>query len=381
MIQRVHIKGFQSLADVDLELGGFTVIQGRSNSGKSAFIRALRAVVTNAGNLRGTGGSFIHHGSKACEVVIERESGRLSWRKTQTTTKYDVNGREFTTGQDVPPDVADFLKLGDITVDESGPLKVNVNIQGGARDQGQFEAPFLVVDKTGSFRAKVMALLTSANVLYAAQAVAKKKARSDGAALKTMREVHEGETARLVDLEAQHAPLLAAAERAKQLREVYQAAVSERDRLTLLHTERSRVEAELADVEAQLAARNIDFTARLANLDQHLSALASYTAWQQAVTTVTDELAQIDADPVQPLPDTVTALLDTAQQQYAAAGSYQAWVDLLRGIEHDLANTEALLVQSGTEHEAALHELHAVVADIDYCPTCDQKLEVQVMTA
>ena len=51
MIERVHIQGFQSLADVDLELGGFTVIQGKSNSGKSAFIRALRAVVTNAGNV------------------------------------------------------------------------------------------------------------------------------------------------------------------------------------------------------------------------------------------------------------------------------------------------------------------------------------------
>ena len=378
MIQRVHIQGFQSLADVDLELGGFTVIQGKSNSGKSAFIRALRAVVTNAGNLRGTGGSFIHHGSKACVVTVERETGKLVWRKTQTTTKYDVNGREFTTGQDVPDEVAAFLKLGDIPLDKD--TKVNVNIQGGGRDTGQFEPPFLVVDKPGSYRAKVMALLTSANVLYAAQAVAKKKARSDGGTLKTMREVHEGETARLVDLEAQHAPLVAASERAQQLRDQYVSAVAERDRLTALQVELARVDAELAEVEAQIGP-DVDFTSRLANLDQALSQAASYEAWRRAVAAVDEELAQLDTQDSKPLPDTVPALLATIDQQVTAAGSYRAWVDTIAALDAQLLDVDRQLTDNAAERDAAIHALHEVVADIDYCPTCDQKLEVQVMTA
>src|SRR5690242_17213241 len=47
MIERLRVTNFQSIAAADITLGQFTVIVGPSNSGKSALLRALRAVVRN----------------------------------------------------------------------------------------------------------------------------------------------------------------------------------------------------------------------------------------------------------------------------------------------------------------------------------------------
>ena len=44
-LETLEISNFQSVEKADIQLGGFTVIVGPSNSGKSALLRALRAVV------------------------------------------------------------------------------------------------------------------------------------------------------------------------------------------------------------------------------------------------------------------------------------------------------------------------------------------------
>ena len=45
MIKAVQVKGYQSLYDIKVELGMFTVIYGESDVGKSAFYRALRGLI------------------------------------------------------------------------------------------------------------------------------------------------------------------------------------------------------------------------------------------------------------------------------------------------------------------------------------------------
>lgn len=44
MIRRICIKNFKSLADVDVELGEFTVLIGKNGAGKSAFLEALEVL-------------------------------------------------------------------------------------------------------------------------------------------------------------------------------------------------------------------------------------------------------------------------------------------------------------------------------------------------
>jgi len=50
VIHSISCKNFQSLQDVEIELGKFTVIVGASSSGKSALIRAIEAIASNSLN-------------------------------------------------------------------------------------------------------------------------------------------------------------------------------------------------------------------------------------------------------------------------------------------------------------------------------------------
>ena len=44
MIKRIRIQNYRSLIDVDVELGPLTVLIGLSGTGKSNFVRAIRAL-------------------------------------------------------------------------------------------------------------------------------------------------------------------------------------------------------------------------------------------------------------------------------------------------------------------------------------------------
>ncbi|KKL16634.1 hypothetical protein LCGC14_2493640, partial [marine sediment metagenome] len=46
-LSRIHIKNFQSVEDATLELGNLTCLVGAGDCGKSAFLRAIRAVCLN----------------------------------------------------------------------------------------------------------------------------------------------------------------------------------------------------------------------------------------------------------------------------------------------------------------------------------------------
>lgn len=379
MIDRVHIRGFQSLADVELPLGRFTVIQGRSNSGKSAVIRALRAIVTNGGNLRGTGGSFIHHGSKVCIVEIERADGKLVWSKSSTKTLYELNGKPYQTGTDVPEAVADFLKLGDIPLDADN--KLNVNFQGGGRNQGQFEPPFMVVDRPGSFIAKVFALLTSANVLYEAQAVAKKESRAKGGRLKTLRELATEERGRLETAQEEHRVLHEASERAKLLHEHVTALTAERQRLAALGQGLDQATQQLAQVEADLAAaRAVDLSAFEA-AEAEATQLRTLQAYADGLAKLDAEIAQVNAVATQALPTGIDTMVEEAQGLVARLISLQQYATTTAGADNELAQIAAAQGQARADAAAAEAELTALVHELGSCPLCHQSLVPEMVLA
>jgi predicted ATP-dependent endonuclease of OLD family len=78
MIRSIRVNNFQSLRDVSIELGKFTVITGSTNKGKSALIRAVKAVVENR---RGDG--FIFTSESFCSVWLDYSSGSVGWVKQQ----------------------------------------------------------------------------------------------------------------------------------------------------------------------------------------------------------------------------------------------------------------------------------------------------------
>lgn len=102
---KVQIKNFQSIEDAEVEIDGFTVITGPNNSGKSAVMRAIRGVFTNA-----PAGPLVRKGAKNLSVGILFPDGTdVLWEKGGKINRYTLNGKELNSvGRGVPPEVADL---------------------------------------------------------------------------------------------------------------------------------------------------------------------------------------------------------------------------------------------------------------------------------
>ncbi len=163
MLTKLRIIDFQSIHDLDLELGRFTVITGPSDVGKSAVIRAIHSAITNR-----SGQDFIRSGSKECKVALVFEDGAVGWLKGGSGT-YKLGSQVFNkTGRSVPEEVSAFLRLGDIQVGEE---KLNPNIH------GQFQPPFLVTSTPGT-RARLIGEMSGINILYLAIAESNRRGQA-----------------------------------------------------------------------------------------------------------------------------------------------------------------------------------------------------------
>lgn len=374
MIRRVSIKGFQSLSDVSVDLGSFTVIQGRSNSGKSAFVRALRAVSSNGSNLRGTGGSFISHQASEASVVIDRELTTLRWVKSPKKTTYTLDGKVFTTGQEVPQEVDAFLGLGDLVIDSASNLKVNVNFQGGGRGQGQFETPFLVVDASGSYVAKVLSLLTSANMLYAAQALAKRRSKAASDKLKALRDLQAGRQVKIEEQRRSYTPIQTASEAAAALMSDVSAAEAALSTFDRLSSEIEAVSLSLQTSRATLSRlRSVspDSLDEISILHGQLNNLQGLRdQYYGLVAEATEDRAALSAASAHGwdgLLSDITAIsshLDALNQWQDAVVALQSGVKQL--------NTE--LTSERTAQEKSLQDLELLMGSLDVCPTCNQKV-------
>lgn len=155
MLAQVAIKNFQSLSEVNLELGRFTVIVGPSSSGKSALLRALRVLASN-----GRGSAYVSHGAKIASVrvgdqdwtaTLERGEGHgvyhlLSGQQERTFSKF---------GTGVPPEVTQVLGIEPATVD------------GSLNFAGQFDRPYLL-DDSGAQVARTLGELTNVSIIFEA---------------------------------------------------------------------------------------------------------------------------------------------------------------------------------------------------------------------
>ena len=89
---KLRIKNFQSISDADIEFPvGITVIQGESNNGKTAILRAVKAIVTNP-----TGaGHYVQHGKKSASVELTNNGETLLWERTKSSTNYKYKDQVY----------------------------------------------------------------------------------------------------------------------------------------------------------------------------------------------------------------------------------------------------------------------------------------------
>lgn len=168
-LQSARVRDFQSIKDVSVEFGGLTVIVGPSNSGKSAFLRGLRACLRNTFNpsmvRQGTSKSLIDLSfSDGTNVGIERG-------KSLSTYKLDNGSSVFTkSARSVPDDVAKAIRL---------PLIEGVD----ASFAFQFDKPFLL-SESGATAANVVGSLTNVSLLHSAVREANRRRQEAAGTLK-----------------------------------------------------------------------------------------------------------------------------------------------------------------------------------------------------
>lgn len=152
------VRKYQSIEEGQLDLDGLTVVVGPSNSGKSAFVRALRSLVENVSSP-----AHVRKGEKTFEVGLwDDDLEAPVWiERGKGESTYGIGEEKWTkAGTSVPDEVA--LQLA---------------IDSKLQIAGQFDPPFLL-NTTGSEVARVLGELTNATTLYEAAREANRRRQS-----------------------------------------------------------------------------------------------------------------------------------------------------------------------------------------------------------
>jgi DNA repair ATPase RecN len=308
MLESIEIHNWQSLRNVQLQLGRFTVIVGPSSCGKTALMRALRAV---ASNVRGSGN--ITRGAKATAITVRTGD------KTVTLERSESSGRYLVVDQTGHEEV--YVKLaGAVPEAVTAALRIDpVPTTGSSLNfAGQFDRPFLL-GESGAAVARVLGELTNVTTIFEAVREANRLRASATAELRT----READLRDLVVSLGRHSELpekLRTCETAEQTAEEV-ARLSDR-------AARLRRSAEALDVAESVLSR---------------SSTLPDVPTADALDTIQARLGQLQTD--------VRAWLESRAAASAAASSAEQY----QTVETELHG-----------------ELHALLVAAGTCPTCGQ---------
>ena len=150
MYQRVQIKNFQSLQNVDLELGSLTIIRGESSSGKSALLRALRMLASNS-----RGHSFVTLGHSVSSVSLSSETWTVTLERGEGVGEYKIYE------ETKAPQLYTKLASG---VPELVSKRLGIP-PNGIQFAAQHDAPFLL-QESGAGVAGVLGELTNVSTIF-----------------------------------------------------------------------------------------------------------------------------------------------------------------------------------------------------------------------
>lgn len=171
-IKRATIKDFQSIKDLNLEFGKFTVLVGPSSSGKSAALRAIKSLLRN---------SFVptnvRQGAPKSVVSVDFDDVSVSSERGKSLSTYYLGTEAFTkSGRSVPEPITKAIKF---------PLIEGVD----PSFSFQFDKPFLL-SESGSTAAGVIGSLTNVSLLHQAVREANRR-RSEASSTLKVRRVDE----------------------------------------------------------------------------------------------------------------------------------------------------------------------------------------------
>jgi energy-coupling factor transporter ATP-binding protein EcfA2 len=175
---KIKVKNYQSIKDQTVEVnpGQFACLVGRSDIGKSALIRSVSGLLSNA-----PAGSEVRLGEDYLQVTLDLDDGSsVTWKKSQKHNDYWIQlpGKQRTKsskgGRDVPDEFQqlNLLPVKDQDVDENLLVRE------------QFDPPFLENDPRGV--ASLISRLGSLTEITRARSLADKDIKSDKAEIKRL---------------------------------------------------------------------------------------------------------------------------------------------------------------------------------------------------
>lgn len=176
MSLKLLVENYQSIAGVEFEASGFTVIVGESDIGKSALIRSVVGLLTN-----GIEAAGIRRGAGKCHVKLEAVGRTFEVERTASTSVYWVDGhKEVKLGGKPHPGIV-AAGFGELKVSDEAlsPLWVS----------DQFE-PLFLLSRKASVAAGVFTQATRLDVVS-------KAAREAAVEVKRTRSTLEGKEGEL----------------------------------------------------------------------------------------------------------------------------------------------------------------------------------------
>lgn len=293
MFNKLKIKNFQSLKDVELELGQITVLSGPSNLGKSAVVRALDCLTHNNYTE-----AYMRRGAQTLRVSLEEDGNSVQFNRDGKTSTYTTNFLapvyEKIAGN-VPEDISRFLNMDPLTIDD---LSKDLNFS------FQFDGPFLL-DSSGFDVGKILGrLIQLESVVGATRQISNDSASTKKEVEHLIRAISENEA-----YLSSNGFIL----EKKQLS----------DRLRDLSTSCKVIEDKCQKIE-QILSRLDSLSAEEGVLSSKLDALTS--------------LKEVDIDRIK----TLSSLLDTVSKDTSIYSSYKGIIETLNVDVFDTKNLEAL---------------------------------------
>lgn len=283
MFKSIRVQNFQSLRDVQVELAPFTVVVGQTDSGKSAFFRALATLVSNR-----RGSDFITTGERICTITAQLDQGQLKLQRGKATAD---NFYEVTVGDKVdtytklsgtvPEEVSKFLRI---------PAKDPINFG------SQFDKPYLLDTKeySSADAARILGSLTNVHLLFEGARESNRRKSEAAAKVRTRIADVEGISERLKSYEglAARAEVLERAEGAAETAAKYESAIVTISKLINEVTEAERLIANLGTM-VDFNAPDISGIERLLELRKALAQLIAEV--ESSEDTITQADLQIEA--------------------------------------------------------------------------------------
>lgn len=264
-LTHLKLNNFQKHENLELDFSpNVNVIYGKSDSGKSTIIRAIRWLLVPS-ELRGD--VVRKEGSKKTSVIGTFDNGAIIERiKTASTNSYKLTINSETkeynsTGNNLPIEISEIIKVSPIEIDQDAII---LNIA------NQLSMPFLL-EKSGSFRHKLFNKITGNELIDKVFQDLNKDILSIGREEKSEKEYIENLNSQFLTINQQKEKLSKLLDDFKPILEQLKLKQVKVDKLTNLLTNYISIQEKLLDCKQEIKCVKLISKSTLASLEEKIT--------------------------------------------------------------------------------------------------------------